>query len=562
MTGPGNILIDFEVRGYGNRTAAEIMAEITRNFLEKDTVLKKGDFGFFAEHASLEPRTDVVPSVSLPPSSPVIAEAQPSHPELVAKIAELQGQLASLEAALSQEKRNGSTAKEMWLKESQRASKLSDRLERSEISIADFEQDLKQTRMKLKTAEIEITNLKYLLDKFGQEDENRGIALRADAWANEKPVPPAAEGFSGSFLRTGSVAVAPAVAPSPSSGSSAVLAPSRVPAKRNGKGVLAGSVAPQQPQVAGLTYSNLSQSKNVTPMVPNSADVLYPPATSALSSPVALGGSSDLNSPAKAFPNLTPINSSSAINSGQLSKNFRYLLNHSESVLFEDENLQIGLKSEYSGLAQGKVALFFGNKSGGVLQSFSAIVIPPADHQVSISNDSPVPGRIGPKQQIPCAFSIVLHSAYEGYPTLKVAYLLGDNSPREHIIPFPIPVSKFCQGKQMELGELLDFWRDALLGETSAVVNVGTSVAKVSKNACLGGALMLHTNADPSPDTLVLVGQFPADTAEGVKCATVPEATVVVRIELGRGRARVAVRSHDPVLAEGVKKVLSDLLTE
>ncbi|KAF4702474.1 Molybdenum cofactor synthesis protein 1, partial [Perkinsus olseni] len=98
----------------------------------------------------------------------------------------------------------------------------------------------------------------------------------------------------------------------------------------------------------------------------------------------------------------------------------------------------------------------------------------------------------------------------------------------------------------------------------SAVVSITTSfdcrdsLLALARSATLGGVLKLHSQLDANPNNLVLCGKFPADSPEGIQCFTLPNATVLVRIEVGTGpqyagKARVAVRSSEPVVALAVR---------
>merc|ERR1719281_873796 len=48
---------------------------------------------------------------------------------------------------------------------------------------------------------------------------------------------------------------------------------------------------------------------------------------------------------------------------------FRHLCLTNDAVLYEDDMLQVGLKTEYRGL-EGQLAVYFGNKGSAALQAF------------------------------------------------------------------------------------------------------------------------------------------------------------------------------------------------
>merc|ERR1719271_2380533 len=49
---------------------------------------------------------------------------------------------------------------------------------------------------------------------------------------------------------------------------------------------------------------------------------------------------------------------------------FRHLCLCNDAVLYEDDMLQIGLKTEYRGL-EGQLAVYYGNKGSAALQAFN-----------------------------------------------------------------------------------------------------------------------------------------------------------------------------------------------
>jgi hypothetical protein len=128
-------------------------------------------------------------------------------------------------------------------------------------------------------------------------------------------------------------------------------------------------------------------------------------------------------------------------------------------------------------------------------------------------------------------------------------------------------MNKFMQGRDLLVEEFFSNWRQQLflLNEASAVINVSMNLVQIARASQLGGALTLHHKIDDVADNLVLAGQFPSDSPEGIRCATIPEALVLVRVEVGTasnaGKARVAVRSNDALVAEALRTCLVQQLS-
>ena len=228
---------------------------------------------------------------------------------------------------------------------------------------------------------------------------------------------------------------------------------------------------------------------------------------------------------------------------------------------------QIGIKSTYLGLCQGVVTVFFGNKSPAPLQAVTCTYGPPSD--LLHLSPQPLAPRIGPKQQLSQLLELNCSGPFTAAPALNLKYLLPDNTPRQVTATLPVVITKFMGGRDLPGGaaEFFRLWKDRnfQLSETSAVVvlspRLSSSVVSLVRACTCGGALTLHHGVGDE-GSLVLVGQFPSDSPEGVKCATVPEALVLVRLELApdQPKARLQVRSDYPQVASAVKEVLLTLL--
>ena len=267
---------------------------------------------------------------------------------------------------------------------------------------------------------------------------------------------------------------------------------------------------------------------------------------------------------ASSTPPLTPRGTTRQTQSG--SSKFLNLCLANDGILFEDEIVQIGIKAKFSGLGEGVLGVYFGNKTSGVLQSFQTrYSIETAGEMLHLTT-SPIPTQLGPKSQVCQRVSAQISGPFVNAPQLVVSFLLPDNTPRTIPLRFPITINKFMQPRDISTDEFFSNWRQQLflLNESSAVVNVAMNLAQIARVSQLGNSLKLHHQLDEVPDNLVLVGQFPSDSPEGIRCATIPEALVLLRIEVGTGanggKARIAVRSNDALVAEAVRVCLASQL--
>ncbi len=399
---------------------------------------------------------------------------------LQSTVSDLRKDLSYTAGQLDDTKKQLHQAKEMWMKESARATTLRDQLDKKELEIADKEKEVSKMLNDHKRTETENANLKNLINR-----------------SNEIV-------------------------------STAVLVPNNTEAKfSQGDSYF----------VRGTTMANLATMNSVGSPIRTQKNTLF------------------------TNPVLTPAVSSPTLTARPTSK-FSLLCCMNDGILFEDEIIQIGIKAKYTGLGEGVLGVYYGNKTSGILQNVQTRYSFESNNSSSNLHltTSPIPTQLGPKSQVCQRVSAQLSGAFISPPLLTVSFLLPDNTPRSIPLRLPITINKFMQGRDLSVDEFFSNWRMQLflLNESSAVVNVTMNLAQIARASCLGGALSLHHQVDDVADNLVLVGQFPSDSADGIRCATIPEALVLVRIEVGTGinvgKARVAVRSSDSTVAEAVRE--------
>lgn len=263
---------------------------------------------------------------------------------------------------------------------------------------------------------------------------------------------------------------------------------------------------------------------------------------------------------------------------------FKHLCNTDSAVLFEDDILQIGMKSEYRNL-DGQVALYFGNKGGAVLQGFTVQII--HDDRTLRLSASSLGQQLAARDQAVQKISVSYIEPFVEPPTMLVKFLLPDASPRLIQIKFPVIVTKFIHGRELSQQDFFALWRQQafVLSEVARVVNLTQrlrlALVQIARSISFNGALRLHHGYDSSPDNFVLVGELnkSAVTGGGFGLSLREEVSgglhrggsdqepvlTLVRVEVGNGRfdgkARVAVRSGSHTLALAVCECIVAQLT-
>jgi AP-2 complex subunit alpha len=138
-----------------------------------------------------------------------------------------------------------------------------------------------------------------------------------------------------------------------------------------------------------------------------------------------------------------------------------YLCN--SGVLYEDANLQVGVKSTYAS-STGQITLFLGNKHAtSQLSGVLCKVMDPLPAGLHMVQTGPSPGVLTPKQQVQVPFSVSLLAPTNGSavsPKIHLAYQItinnsGGASPvvvtMNQVLELPVPLTKFQQDPPVDI---------------------------------------------------------------------------------------------------------------
>jgi hypothetical protein len=418
-----------------------------------------------AQEKSNEEKSELLKKLS--DADSVVLDKLKEIDTLNGSLCQTQKELVYISKQFDETKKQLGQAKEMWMKESSRATKLRDELDKSEVQLSDKDREISSMIENFKKYEIENNNLKNIINR-----------------SNEMV-------------------------------STSVMKPTESKFSPNDSYF-----------VKGTTMADLSRH------------------------PIASMGRISIPSDNRLF--------TSKQMQDPRDRNGRYLqlCMNNDGILYEDEIIQIGLKAKYTGIGEGVFGVYFGNKTSGILNNFQVRY----DCVVAVIHltTSPMSSCLAPKNQVCQRVSVQISGPFIESPKIIVSFLLPDNTPRMIPLKLPLVISKFIQGRELNVDAFFSNWRNQLflINESSSVVNVEMNLAQIARACCLGGALTLHHQIDENPDNIILVGQFPSDSSDGIRCATIPEAIVLVRAEVGTGsnvgKVRVATRSNDPTVAEAV----------
>lgn len=172
------------------------------------------------------------------------------------------------------------------------------------------------------------------------------------------------------------------------------------------------------------------------------------------SSPVNLHPSSSFNDPSssvlleKGIPRL--------IAGPNIDRWFEKLLISSDGVLYEDVQVQIGIKSRYHGQF-GQLAVYIGNKISAPLTSFTATVHMEDPDALSLTWTKIAPNTIAPKAQTQQLLQVECKKFFSKLPILVVSFLAGAH--QTIAVRLPVVITKFIEHVKLSPADFFERWK-------------------------------------------------------------------------------------------------------
>jgi len=159
----------------------------------------------------------------------------------------------------------------------------------------------------------------------------------------------------------------------------------------------------------------------------------------------------DSEHPAKA-PNLA----SAAHLSPDWQIGYNRLLFRDEGILYEDAQVQIGLRSEYRG-QMGCVIMYFTNKSSFAIGSFTTTLDNRSAEHLKIDTKSLPDSTIQPQAQAQQMIMFEAKSVFTDPPTIRISYLAG--SLQALTLQLPVVIHKFMDAAELSSEDFFKRWR-------------------------------------------------------------------------------------------------------
>ncbi|XP_058136623.1 AP-2 complex subunit alpha-1 isoform X2 [Dasypus novemcinctus] len=177
-------------------------------------------------------------------------------------------------------------------------------------------------------------------------------------------------------------------------------------------------------------------------------------------------------------------------------------------VLFENQLLQIGVKSEFR-QNLGRMYLFYGNKTSVQFQSFSPTVVHPGDLQNQLAVQTKrVAAQVDGGAQVQQVLNIECLRDFLTPPLLAVRFRYGGTT-QSLTLKLPVTINKFFQPTEMAAQDFFQRWKQLSLPQQEAqkIFKANHPMdAEVTKAKLLGFGSALLDNVDPNPENFVGAG--------------------------------------------------------
>ncbi|XP_051572109.1 AP-2 complex subunit alpha-2 isoform X3 [Myxocyprinus asiaticus] len=177
-------------------------------------------------------------------------------------------------------------------------------------------------------------------------------------------------------------------------------------------------------------------------------------------------------------------------------------------VLFENQLLQIGIKSEYR-QNLGRMYLFYGNKTSVQFVTFTTTVTCPGELQSQLNvQTKPVEPLIEGGAQVQQVINIECLTDFSDAPLLNIKFRYG-GALQNLTLKLPVTINKFFQPTEMASHDFFQRWKQLSQPQQEAQKIFKSNHAmdpEILKAKLLGLGMALLENVDPNPENFVCAG--------------------------------------------------------
>ena len=135
---------------------------------------------------------------------------------------------------------------------------------------------------------------------------------------------------------------------------------------------------------------------------------------------------------------------------------YKRLLFEEEGILYEDSQIQVGLRMEYRG-PLGCVIMYFTNRSSSAIASFTTTLDNPSPETLKVDTKSLPDSTIQPDAQAQQTVMFEARSAFPDPPTVRISYLAG--ALQALTLQLPIVAHKYMDPADLSSDDFFKRWR-------------------------------------------------------------------------------------------------------
>uniref|UniRef100_A0A8W7PJB3 AP-2 complex subunit alpha n=1 Tax=Anopheles coluzzii TaxID=1518534 RepID=A0A8W7PJB3_ANOCL len=178
-------------------------------------------------------------------------------------------------------------------------------------------------------------------------------------------------------------------------------------------------------------------------------------------------------------------------------------------VLFENDLLQIGVKSEFR-QNLGRLGLYYGNKTQTALQNFVPTLQWSAEDALKLNVQiKAVEPTLEAGAQIQQLLTAECIDHYLGAPSIVISFRVSGGAPQKITVNLPLTINKFFEPTEMNAESFFARWRN-LGGEQQRAQRVFKAQQPLdlpgARNKLTGFGMQLLDSIDPNPDNMVCAG--------------------------------------------------------
>jgi AP-2 complex subunit alpha len=231
---------------------------------------------------------------------------------------------------------------------------------------------------------------------------------------------------------------------------------------------------------------------------------------------------------------------------------FTKLTHSAEGVLYEDVQIQIGIKSRYQGHL-GQLAIYFGNKVSAPLTSFTSTVHVNDTEALSATFAKIPQNTIASRTQSQQLLHVECKKAFTSFPILTVSFLAGAH--QSISIRLPISVTKFIEGVKLGQADFFERWkviggppREAQVVFPITLDSTGQLDLVRHRQVVSGNHLEILEDVDPNPSNLVAAGVLHTSIDGKVGCLLRLEPNREAKVRLFGLLTKTCKLTHQPHL--------------